>query len=1523
MKKTFYIVIALLIANTILSAIPQALHYIPVSKSKAAPYQTDLFHIQGTTVYTIDNKMGVIRAWDTTQKEFAKTSIAKLPLKAQATDITGDAENLFVLDSKNSSIYVYTYTGKLSATISSKGSPAVQFKKAVRILVNYQGYIFVLDTGRKELLSFTREGMFRGKGAVLAPVSMCLGEDQLIRVLVNSLTYPEIIIFDQDLKQSKGFEIFTPNNQPDKVADIAINQYNELYVIYSLSTKIGKVDANGRVLPKPWGSKDKGDNMQVFLSPAIIKAAPIQNNVLLGILDSKTKTLKLYMDSEFDNLVKLETPQLTMRPNLEEINEPKSFDNLVVDSLAYYLYDATVQVAKAKKITRTIVCKSGGKALFSLYALNFAKKGCKSFDAIAVYHKKLYVVDSKASKVFVFDRLTGEFIGDFASKGSKDGQLKTPKSIAIAPDGTVYIADWGNCRIAVFNENTAFLENIDLKDRKQKPDLLRIDAGSLYILVNGNSIFEMPLTDTKKFTPLASIKKISTFDILYDKRLGYIDGSNQQLCILYNNRSENKYFSFQAKSVFPGFSEISHIRYNEVDKTLFITDMVAKSARRLKFFYSPKKPHTIRLTLNQAKQAELSWDITEGINRWLVTEVSEAGTYKNNVSEPRFVIRNPQQYINRYSVCALSEDGKAGPSTEEIEDAYSYASYLTENKNYSQAVLALKRAKTVFADPRLDEEMVNNYKLESNSLIRLQEYEKAMKSLEAATGISGLKPDLILATVDIYKLMKEYQKGITYLENFKADDNQGFQRQLIALYYLNNNDAKVQSMATVYIARFGKDAEVIRYQALANENLKDYNEALSGMRELITLEDNLENNLKIGELLIKTNSYEQAISHLNRMQTRFPNRGADAIYKLLGDAYFASSSYGYAAEAYGNAIRINPDNAECYYMLGQTYFNDSKSNEAIVNFSKAYEINLTNPQYGIAYAKALEKANRFTEALAVLDAINKYVTSEFANATYYEFYADLLTRERRHDDAYNKLFIAVKYDPTNTALKAKLDTAIETRNYYNQNRSEVEMVKYEYNKLYPSLQNYYKTHPLGSVTLFNTRNITIQDVKLTISIPQITDKLIIINIPSIIAGQSHTQDIVVPVNDNIFSLCKNGPATISTELKIEYVFDNERKPFTFTNTSISAMGISAMNWSTRSQFASFVNPSDENLRNFVNSQITQLFANAPAHQLNKNIQRAIQIWSYYQANGISYVPDPASSNVGGSESDYVQYPFQTLDRKGGDCDDLLALLAASLSVIGIDCGFIDIPGHVMLVIDPKMKPEEVMESGIELNRFIYRNDKYWIPIETTLMGKENFSQSWLAAIKYYNTLMDKEFFPDLIEFAYAQKLFPPPNITEVISINKFDNAASTQALFGKDINSILLMSQIAKEEEFIQSMKRYPSNLTVANQYALWCVQNDRESTAQNIWEQILKQDPANYAALINLGSLQVSTAKYDLARNHFLEALKLNRDTDNILRNLCILEYRSSNKPKAREYFNRITDKTVLKNLDPQTYSDLISSGE
>ena len=55
----------------------------------------------------------------------------------------------------------------------------------------------------------------------------------------------------------------------------------------------------------------------------------------------------------------------------------------------------------------------------------------------------------------------GEFIGTFGSKGSGIGQFQHPNDVKISPDGRVYVADWGNCRVQVFNQDWTISHVID------------------------------------------------------------------------------------------------------------------------------------------------------------------------------------------------------------------------------------------------------------------------------------------------------------------------------------------------------------------------------------------------------------------------------------------------------------------------------------------------------------------------------------------------------------------------------------------------------------------------------------------------------------------------------------------------------------------------------------------------------------------------------------------------------------------------------------------------------------------------------------------------------------------------------------------------------------------------------------------------------------------------------------------------------------------------------------------------------
>jgi len=70
--------------------------------------------------------------------------------------------------------------------------------------------------------------------------------------------------------------------------------------------------------------------------------------------------------------------------------------------------------------------------------------------------KTLYVADSKAHKILLFDIATGELKGSFGKRGLEDGEFNFPTSLAWGPEGTVFVLDQLNSRVQEFAADGEF-----------------------------------------------------------------------------------------------------------------------------------------------------------------------------------------------------------------------------------------------------------------------------------------------------------------------------------------------------------------------------------------------------------------------------------------------------------------------------------------------------------------------------------------------------------------------------------------------------------------------------------------------------------------------------------------------------------------------------------------------------------------------------------------------------------------------------------------------------------------------------------------------------------------------------------------------------------------------------------------------------------------------------------------------------------------------------------------------------------
>lgn len=122
----------------------------------------------------------------------------------------------------------------------------------------------------------------------------------------------------------------------------------------------------------------------------------------------------------------------------------------------------------------------------------------------------------------------------------------------------------------------------------------------------------------------------------------------------------------------------------------------------------------------------------------------------------------------------------------------------------------------------------------------------------------------------------------------------------------------------------------------------------------------------------------------------------------------------------------------------------------------------------------------------------------------------------------------------------------------------------------------------------------------------------------------------------------------------------------------------------------------------------------------------IKILFNHFAENMTYVSDPRAS------VEYVQFPSETINLKGGDCDDLSICYLSQLESVGIQTALVDykaIDGisHVNVLVNTNLSPE--LASLITINDkkiFVRENmagkEEIWLPVETTSL--ENFDTAW-------------------------------------------------------------------------------------------------------------------------------------------------------------------------------------------------------
>ncbi len=190
--------------------------------------------------------------------------------------------------------------------------------------------------------------------------------------------------------------------------------------------------------------------------------------------------------------------------------------------------------------------------------------------------------------------------------------------------------------------------------------------------------------------------------------------------------------------------------------------------------------------------------------------------------------------------------------------------------------------------------------------------------------------------------------------------------QAEGLQALDQHDyQRAEQIFTKLAAGDPKDYSALFNLALAETALNEDEKAAEHYKQTLALKPDLyEAELNLGILYLRDQRPADAQPLLREAVKQKPNQARPMRY--LGDSLFASGDLNGAADAYGQALAVDPKLAAAHLGLGQTLERQGKLDDALPHYRQAAELDPNLKSYLLELAVAFSKANRPDDAIPLL-----------------------------------------------------------------------------------------------------------------------------------------------------------------------------------------------------------------------------------------------------------------------------------------------------------------------------------------------------------------------------------------------------------------------------------------------------------------------------------------------------------------------------------------------------------------------------
>lgn len=454
--------------------------------------------------------------------------------------------------------------------------------------------------------------------------------------------------------------------------------------------------------------------------------------------------------------------------------------------------------------------------------------------------------------------------------------------------------------------------------------------------------------------------------------------------------------------------------------------------------------------------------------------------------------------------------------------------------------------------------------------------------------------------------------------------------------------------------------------------------------------------------------------------------------------------------------------------------------------------------------------------------------------------------------------------------------------------------------IFPVLYSWYEKNPFGKISIENKEDNEIKNVSVKFFQPQyMSQPNECAKIDTIKKNESVDVDLTAFFNERMLDLLEM--TDTQSTVTIEYEILGMKKSKTEVLT-VPVCGRNSMSWEDDRRAAVFVSSKDPAAMwysKLVSSIVrTELRSGVP-----ESIQYAMGIFDTLDEFGINYVIDPTSAyadNIGTAAIDFLQFPYQTLMYRGGDCDDLSILTCSLFEAVGIHTAFITIPGHIFIAFDSGLSYEETKFIFSENDYFINHEGEAWIPVEITLTD-EGFSKAWRTGAREWKT-------------AAAQgnaAIFPMHDSWKIYKPVSVPGAAIKFTMLEEEkiakIYSHSIDEWISREinEQVEQYLAKIQDEGKVEDRNALGVLYG-RYGLFDKAESQLKIARRQNYLpAIMNTANVYYSMKEFELAREWYRHYLKLDGDNALALLGVAKCSYELEDFKECDEAFSKVMELT------------------